>query len=562
MPPKGSKKPRKQGHAADLASDSLLDQLLAESDDEQEQRPAKRRGILASARTKKDPNRNTSNARRTTSEMAPSTTTQERPRKAARSQTIGHGTAETSGRQSKANGKGQTKPTQSSQNGDFTKPIGVLDMDDNNNDDIGRRSQQQETQQVITPTEVSSSPPPSEPALGLVGGNSADEELFEVELETAEGFRYRRRLTRRELEELQAEEEAASPRGVEMMEPETENSEMDHDQVTDSTSHSSVHVGAHPKDSFVPLSPKDVSLPLKHTPAVQPQDMRKIPAKTPERNHDNRGRRISSLGNGFEGEPHADVDAQNFYKHFEPSLPEPHKARLLLTWSGKRAMMNHKKRMVRESAPQGLSETDETTARRIVRVIMEDIIRDMKDGKVNTSWYNRPEPDGDDKSKSLFTKPNAQNIANAEKLALFKKRLAAQQAEIKEWAKLEAEARDRLNVAKDKSQKLVAELQKPFDSPPTIPPLLSDVALSASTFPRQIDQVEDVADKINSCNIRASKFCDEQFQALDNVLEFRSRKRPRQSQDFRTIFNADRFRESTLDGEQTRDVLRTLSRLK
>ena len=164
-------------------------------------------------------------------------------------------------------------------------------------------------------------------------------------------------------------------------------------------------------------------------------------------------------------------------------------------------MTNHKTRMVRESAPQGLSETDETTARRIVRVIMEDIIRDMKDGKVNTSWYNRPERDGDDKSKSRFTQPNAQNIANAEKLALFKRRLAAQQAEIKEWAKLEAEARDRLKTAKDKSQKLVAELQKPFDSPPTLPPLLGDVALSASTFPRQIDQVEDVVDKINSCNV-------------------------------------------------------------
>lgn len=561
MPPKGSKKPRKQGPAADLASDSLLDQLLAESDDEQEQRPAKRRGILASARTKKDLKRNAGPAKRTMSEMALSTTTQEKPRKAARSQTVGNGSSGTSGRQTKANGKGQRKHTQSSQNGDFTKPIGVLDMDDNEDDDLGRRSQQQETQQVITPTEVSSSPPP-ERASDLKGGSSADEELFEVELETAEGFRYRRRLTRRELEELQAEEEAVSPQGVEMMEPETENSEMDHDHVTDSTSHSSVHVGANPKDSFVPLSPKDVSLPLKHPPAVQPQDNRKVPAKTPERNHDNRGRRISSLGNGFEGEPHADVDAQNFYKHFEPSLPEPHKARLLLTWSGKRAMTNHKTRMVRESAPQGLSETDETTARRIVRVIMEDIIRDMKDGKVNTSWYNRPERDGDDKSKSRFTQPNAQNIANAEKLALFKRRLAAQQAEIKEWAKLEAEARDRLKTAKDKSQKLVAELQKPFDSPPTLPPLLGDVALSASTFPRQIDQVEDVVDKINSCNIRASKFCDDQFQALDNVLEARSRKRPRQSQDFRTIFNADRFRESTLDGEQTRDVLRTLSRLK
>ncbi|KAG5356942.1 Kinetochore protein [Yarrowia sp. C11] len=551
MPPKGSKKPRKQGHAADLASDSLLDQLLAESDDEQELRPVKRRGILASARTKKDLKRGTGTAKRTMSEMAPSNASQEKPRKATRSQTIGHGASD------KTNGKGQRKHTQ--RKGDFTKPIGVLDMEDND----GRRSPQHETEQVITPTEVSSSPLPQQKdlALNMAGGSSAEEELFEVELETAEGFRYKRRLTRRELEELQAEEAAASPEGVEMLEPETENSEMDPDHVTDSTSHSSVH-GSHPKDSFMPMSPRDVSLPLKHTPVVQQQDMRKVPAKTPERNHDNRGRRISSLGNGFEGEPHADVDAANFYKHFEPGLPEPHKARLLLTWSGKRAMMNHKTRMVRENAPLGLSETDETTARRIVRVIMEDIIRDMKDGKVNTSWYNRPEFDGDDKSKPRFTKPNAQNIANAEKLALFKKRLAAQQAEIKEWAKLEAEARDRLNMAKDKSQKLVTELQKPFDSPATLPPLLSDVALTASTFPRQIDQVEDAVDKINSCNKRASKFCDEQFDALDNVLEARSRKRPRQSQDFKTIFNADRFRESTLAGEQTRDVLRTLSRLK
>lgn len=516
MPPKGSKKPRK-----DLASDSLLDQLLAESDDEQLQRPAKRRGVLASARYNKDLKKNAA-AKRTMSEMALSTAS-EMPQKATRSKTIGHGASETSGR----NGGKKT-----AQKGDFSMPIGVLDMDG--------ESQRQETQQVITPTEVSSSPPPQQ----------VEEEMFEVELETAEGFRYKRRLTKQQLEELQAAEAAPSPQAVEMMEPETENSEMDHDHVTDSTSHSSLHV----KEG----SEQDVSVQLKHMPAVQ-TEARKVPTKTPERNHGNRGRRVSSLGNGFEGEPHADVTAQNFYKHFEPSLPEPHKARLLLTWSGKRAMMNHKTRMVRQSAPQGLSETDETTARRIVRVIMEDIIRDMKDGKVNTSWYSRPEVDD---SVSRNTKPNAQNIANAEKLALFKKRLASQQAEIKEWAKLEAEARDTLNIAKEKSQKLISDLQKPFDAAPTVPPLLSDIALSASTFPRHIDQVEDVVDKIDSCNIRASKFCDEQFQALDHVLESRSRKRPRQSQDFRTIFNADRIRETTLDGEQTRDVLRTLSRLK
>lgn len=575
MPPKGVKKnSRYARNPADMVSDSLLDQLLADSDsDDDVPRPARRRGFLSSAKTKKEPKR-PPKATRTTSDSVASAKPKPATQKAGRANSTSKSFApmqfERLERPGKPFGKPMGVPQESDELGlelDLGKPLGqplAMDVGRSGFDKSFAQFGQPQTQ-VITPTEMPSSPP-MDPRLELVMDQlDDDEELFEVELETAEGFTYKRQLTRRQLEELQAEEDR-SPEGVDMVEPETENSEMDH--AAEETTHSSVP-GMHrslttppPQSSLLLSSPKDVPLPLKDIPIIQGQETRRQPAKTPERDHSSRGKRISSLGNGFEGEPHVDVHAKNFYKHLEPGLPDPHKMRLLLTWSGKRAVVNHKTRMGKESAPKGLSSTDESTARNIVRVIMEDVIRDMKEGKVNTSWWNRPDKEGDSKANDArFTKPNAQNIANAEKLALFKKRLAAQQAEIKEWAKLEAGAKERATFAKDRDAKLIEGLQKPFSVAPSLPPLLSEVAISYSSFPRQIDQVEDAVDKMNSVNKRAARFCDRQFEALGNVLDSRQRKRPRQSQDFRTIFNAtDRVTE-TLNSEQTRDVLRTLSRL-
>jgi kinetochore protein Mis13/DSN1 len=52
--------------------------------------------------------------------------------------------------------------------------------------------------------------------------------------------------------------------------------------------------------------------------------------------------------------PHADVDTKDFYKHIDPTLPEPHRMRHLLTWCGARTLP--------EKVPGGNRDPNETLA--------------------------------------------------------------------------------------------------------------------------------------------------------------------------------------------------------
>jgi len=54
---------------------------------------------------------------------------------------------------------------------------------------------------------------------------------------------------------------------------------------------------------------------------------------------------LNNFENEFEADelnhaalPHTDVDTKDFYKHIDPTLPEPHRMRHLLTWCGARAL--------------------------------------------------------------------------------------------------------------------------------------------------------------------------------------------------------------------------------
>lgn len=63
------------------------------------------------------------------------------------------------------------------------------------------------------------------------------------------------------------------------------------------------------------------------------------PKKTRRTRLDLRGRRESSLlDSGHAATPHEAIPSHEFYKHIEPSLPEPRRMRQLLTWCGEREL--------------------------------------------------------------------------------------------------------------------------------------------------------------------------------------------------------------------------------
>ncbi|ODQ79917.1 hypothetical protein BABINDRAFT_161584 [Babjeviella inositovora NRRL Y-12698] len=149
----------------------------------------------------------------------------------------------------------------------------------------------------------------------------------------------------------------------------------------------------------------------------------------------NRGKRVSSIGNGFVATPHQDVATGDYFKHLDSSLPEPHRMKQLLTWCFRKVLENDANA---ESREQKMNKTnDETTAANIAKVIKDELIHDLINGKISASWYSRAEESeqkemqANDVPEKIL--PNSQNVQNAKNIEEFKIRLKNLQREKAEW---------------------------------------------------------------------------------------------------------------------------------
>lgn len=144
-----------------------------------------------------------------------------------------------------------------------------------------------------------------------------------------------------------------------------------------------------------------------------------------------RGKRILSIGNGFEGLPHDDVPTSEYYKLLSPQLPEPRRMRQLLIWCFRKKLNQEEQRKHQRKKEKS---TEATTVFSIAKVIKEEVLRDLTEGQIETTWYNV----NHDKSKSsnngvYKSLPNPQNKAIEENLDLCRSKIAKLQEESKEW---------------------------------------------------------------------------------------------------------------------------------
>jgi kinetochore protein Mis13/DSN1 len=72
---------------------------------------------------------------------------------------------------------------------------------------------------------------------------------------------------------------------------------------------------------------------------------------------------------------HPDISHKEFYRHIQSDLPGPIKLRQLLTWCGQRALENQNSK--------------DENALKIAKIVETDILSDLMDSKINTSWYYR-----------------------------------------------------------------------------------------------------------------------------------------------------------------------------
>ncbi|ONH70230.1 Kinetochore protein mis13 [Pichia kudriavzevii] len=89
-----------------------------------------------------------------------------------------------------------------------------------------------------------------------------------------------------------------------------------------------------------------------------------------------RGRRLSNLGNGFQGEPHESIPINELHKHMDISLPEPIRLKQLIVWISKRMMKEEK------WAKQ--------------KTLIDNFIKKIIDGKVDIDWWVDDDDDDDD----------------------------------------------------------------------------------------------------------------------------------------------------------------------
>lgn len=148
----------------------------------------------------------------------------------------------------------------------------------------------------------------------------------------------------------------------------------------------------------------------------------------------NRGKRVLSIGNGFVGVPHEDVPTSDYYKLLDTSLPEPHRMKQLLIWSFKKKLDQEEKLSRSKSKSET---TEDQTIINIAKVIKEEVLRDLIEGQISISWYNRDDNEDETNDNMLTNKevtlPNPLNITNEENIEIFTKKLKSLKQERSQW---------------------------------------------------------------------------------------------------------------------------------
>lgn len=178
-------------------------------------------------------------------------------------------------------------------------------------------------------------------------------------------------------------------------------------------------------DSVIPLSTRDTPMIRKN------KELRQQSRAGGHRRSSSglRGKRASSIGNGFRAVPHPDIDARDFYKHIADDLPDPLRMRQLLAWCARRAFDEQKVRL--DAAPPEKGQVMDRNAATIAQVVKQEVLMDLIESRIETSWYHRPE--GPPKTP---TKPNPQNEENRAKIEHLQTVLERLRTEERQWKAL------------------------------------------------------------------------------------------------------------------------------
>ncbi|KAG0199355.1 hypothetical protein BGX28_007362 [Mortierella sp. GBA30] len=161
-----------------------------------------------------------------------------------------------------------------------------------------------------------------------------------------------------------------------------------------------------------------VAIPMRETPMIKKnKDMRSGSRRS---SFAMRGKRASSIGNGFSAMPHPSVDPKNFFRHISADESAPIRMKQLMAWCARKCIDTQRSKS--------------QTALRIAKQVEEDALGMLIAGEFSVSWYSRPldsEP-----IRTAPKKPHQQNVENQRKLRECEAQIAKLRKEDEEWTRV------------------------------------------------------------------------------------------------------------------------------
>ncbi|KAI5820220.1 Mis12-Mtw1 protein family-domain-containing protein, partial [Pyronema omphalodes] len=137
----------------------------------------------------------------------------------------------------------------------------------------------------------------------------------------------------------------------------------------------------------------------------------------------------SDCGTRGHGEPHSEIFHADFYKHIDESQMENTRMKQLLTWCGKRELDSG---VLKEADPNASNSGTEEGARKIARMLAEDLLKEVSTNGQLSTWFTRdasPAPE-------TIKKPNPRNESNKADQERLKAQLATLNKEHASWMSL------------------------------------------------------------------------------------------------------------------------------
>lgn len=120
--------------------------------------------------------------------------------------------------------------------------------------------------------------------------------------------------------------------------------------------------------------------------------------------------------------------------------------RQLLLWCLKRQLIIDNKNLAKQKQAAKVAD-DDTIAAEIAKVIKEELVSDLVNGKIQTSWWNREDEESEDvKHKTIKIVPNQRNVDNAKSLKIYEQRAKKLAKENDEWDSLKKKYESRLQL--------------------------------------------------------------------------------------------------------------------